>query len=190
MPRNREDARLRLQQAALELFADNGFDQTTAAQIAARAGVTERTFFRHFPDKREVLFEGQTVLTAALTAAIAGAPSGLAPVAALHHAFSSLTRLFEDNRGFSEPRQRIIEATPALQEREIAKHAALITVVAEALRARGTGTLQADLAAQTGMAVLTHALATWFADPSVRLEHHLERAFAELQKLAAPAVAL
>ena len=70
MPRNGDEARNRLRHAALELFAENGFDQTTAAQIAARAGVTERTFFRHFPDKREVLFDGQDIFGTALARAI------------------------------------------------------------------------------------------------------------------------
>ena len=78
MPRNSEDAIKRLRLAALELFAQNGFDQTTAAQIAARAGVTERTFFRHFPDKREVLFDGQDMLGAALSTAITEAPAMVA----------------------------------------------------------------------------------------------------------------
>ena len=80
MPRDAEEARNRLQRAALELFAENGFDHTTAAQIAARAGVTERTFFRHFPDKREVLFDGQNILGAALSDAIAKAPPDLPPL--------------------------------------------------------------------------------------------------------------
>ncbi len=127
MPRNREEARKRLQRAALELFAENGFDHTTAAQIAARAGVTERTFFRHFPDKREVLFDGQNVLGAALSDAIGAAPAKLLPMQALQRAFTSVTPMLEQNRPFSEPRQRIIAATPALQEREVAKHVALIS---------------------------------------------------------------
>src|SRR5438270_5039268 len=120
MPRDKKDARKRLVMAAIELFAEKGFDHATAAQIAARAGVTARTFFRHFPDKREVLFEGQAILGAALSQAIAQAPPGLPPIETLRRAFASITEMLEHNRQFSEPRQRIISATPALQEREVA----------------------------------------------------------------------
>jgi AcrR family transcriptional regulator len=186
MPRNADDARHRLVQAALELFAVNGFDQTTAAQIATRASVTERTFFRHFPDKREVLFVGQNILDTALSEAIAKAPADLPPIETLHQAFASVTELLEGNRRFSEPRQRIISVTPALQEREVAKHAALVRTVAEALKRRGVEELRAELAANAGLAVLGHALSSWFDDPSIRLNDYVDRAFVELRKLASP----
>ncbi|MDE3177201.1 MAG: helix-turn-helix transcriptional regulator, partial [Pseudomonadota bacterium] len=75
MPRSGEDSRRRLQKAAFDLFEERGYDQTTAAEIAARAGVTERTFFRHFPDKKEVLFAGEAAFRATLTAAVAAAPA-------------------------------------------------------------------------------------------------------------------
>ena len=186
MPRDPAEARDRLRQAALELFAENGFDQTTAAQIAARAGVTERTFFRHFPDKREVLFDGEDTLGKALAAAIGGAPAGRPAMDVLRHAFTGVTELLEGNRKFSEPRQHIIAASPTLTEREVAKHAMLAAGMAAALRRRGVEPLRADLAAQTGLAVLGHALTAWFADPSQSLDHHLDHAFAELQALATP----
>jgi len=187
MPRNSEDARYRLQIAALELFTQNGFDQTTAAQIAARAGVTERTFFRHFPDKREVLFGGQEILSAALTAAIRQAPADLAPIDMLRLAFAEVTPLLEDNRRFSEPRQHIIAANPALMEREVAKHSALVGVVAEALQQRGIALGRASFAAQAGLAVLGHALDLWFADGTQSLSKCLAEAFAELDLFVAPA---
>jgi AcrR family transcriptional regulator len=186
MPRSGEQARKRLQHAALELFADNGFDQTTVAQIAARAGVTERTFFRHFPDKREVLFDGQNILGTALSEAIANAPSDLSPLQTLRQAFASVTAMLEQNRQFSKPRQRIISATPALQEREVAKHVAMARIVAEALQRRGVERQRADLAAQTGLATLGYALADWFEDPALRLDDYLDSAFVELQQLTTP----
>jgi AcrR family transcriptional regulator len=186
MPRDKEDARKRLVKAAIELFAEKGFDHTTAAQIAARAGVTARTFFRHFPDKREALFEGQTILSTALSKAITEAPAELSPVEALRRAFASVTVMVEQNRRLSEPRQHIISVTPALQEREVAKHAALTRVVAEALQKRGVEIRRADLAAQAGLAVLSYALDAWFADPSSGLAHYLDCAFAELQDLSSP----
>lgn len=186
MPRNGEDARRRLVQAALELFTESGFDHTTAAQIAARAGVTERTFFRHFPDKREVLFVGQAILDTALSRAIAEAPAELSPIETLRRAFAAVTEMLEQNRRFSEPRQHIIAATPALQEREVAKHAAITRAVADALRKRGVEARRADLTAQVGLSVLSYALTAWFAEPSSRLANHLDHAFAELQDLSSP----
>lgn len=186
MPRNSEDARYRLQIAALELFTQNGFDQTTAAQIAARAGVTERTFFRHFPDKREVLFVGQEILSAALTEAIRLAPADLPPIAVLRRAFADVTPLLEGNRRFSEPRQHIIAANPALMEREVAKHAALAGVVAGALQKRGIAPARAAFAAQAGLAVLGHAIDLWFANAARPLAQCLAEAFMELDLFVAP----
>ena len=185
MPRNGEPARRRLQQAAVELFCERGYDQTTTAEIAARAGVTERTFFRHFPDKREVLFDGQAILRELLTVAIAEAPVTLQPLEVLYRAFRSVERLLEDNRPFSVPRQQVIDRAPALQERELAKVAALAEALALALRQRGVDERLAALAAQTGMATFRYAVASWFADPAGGLGTHLDRAFDELDGLAA-----
>lgn len=186
MPRSGEDARYRLQQAALELFSERGYDQTTASEIAARAGVTERTFFRHFADKREVLFEGQAKLRAAWTSAIAQAPDGLQPLELLHHALRSVEQLVEDNRSYSVPRQLVIDRTPALQERELSKIAALTEDLAQALRQRGVDDGQATLAAEIGMVCFRYAITSWFADPSLHLGIHLDNAFAMLCKLSAP----
>ena len=186
MPRNGEKARLRLQQAALELFSEHGYDQTTTFEIAARAGVTERTFFRHFSDKREVLFDGQALLRAALTGAIVNAPKGMQPLEVLYAAFRSVEQVLEDSRPFSFPRQQVIASTPALQERELAKIAALIENMASALTERGVDAGLAVLAAQTGMAAFQYAVTSWFADPSRRLRIHLDNAFDELCRLSSP----
>ena len=185
MPRSGEPARQRLQQAAIELFGERGYDQTTTAEIAVRAGVTERTFFRHFPDKREVLFDGQTKLREALTGAIAKAPGTLQPLEALYWAFRSVEQLLEDNRSFSLPRQQVIASSSALQERELAKMAALAEALALALRRRGVNERLAALAAQTGMATFRYAVASWFAAPAGGLGAHLDRAFDALDGLAA-----
>ena len=131
MPRSPEPARQRLQQAAIELFGERGYEQTTAAEIAARAGVTERTFFRHFADKREALFDGQAKLRTALSAAIAEAPAELQTMETLSRAFHSVVPLLEANRPLSLPRQAVIASSPALQERELAKEAALAESLAE-----------------------------------------------------------
>lgn len=184
MPRSGEEARRRLQQAALELFCERGYDQVTASEIATRAGVTERTFFRHFPDKREVLFNGQTKLKASLVSAIGQAPKTLKPLESVYWALRSVEQMAEGNRSFSVPRQRVIASTPALRERELAKAADLSEALASALRNRGVEDRLAVLAAQTGMAAFRYAVASWFADPTCRLGAFLDRAFEELQGLS------
>ncbi len=179
-----EDVRGRLQQAALELYRKHGYDQTTASEIAARAGVTERTFFRHFPDKREVLFDGEPKLRLALTTAIAEAPDALGPLETLLTAFRSTERMLEANRPFAEPRHRVIAATPALHERELAKMASLTSALASALRNRGVDQRLALLAAQTGMAAFGQAAVYWLEDPTLSIGDHLDRIFLELRELA------
>ena len=185
MPRSGAEARRRLQQAALELYRERGFDQTTTAEIAARAGVNERTFFRHFPDKREVLFDGEADLRAALMQAVAEAPDGLQPLEILLWAFRKAGRILEDNRPFSEPRLEIIAVTPALRERDLAKAASLTDAVAEALRQRDVADRLAALAAQTGWAAFHHAAQAWIDDPSQSLDAHLLQAFDDLRILSA-----
>jgi len=186
LPRNREDVRRRLQTAALALYRERGYDRTTTAEIAARAGVTERTFFRHFPDKREVLFGGEAAFHEALSTAIAEAPATLAPMEVLLATFRSIEPTLEANRPFTEPAQEVIARTPALQERQLAKTASTIAALAAALQRRGVEANLATLAAGTGMAVFSHAARSWYEDPSVSLGTHLERAFQALHGLAAP----
>lgn len=185
MSRTREDLRGRLQQAALELYRERGYDRTTTAEIAARAGVTERTFFRYFPDKREVLFDEDPRLRPTLTAAIAEAPDSLQPLEILYRAFRSIVRLLEDNRPFTEPRREVIASTPALWERAEAKSVSLSILLATELQRRGVEGKLAILAARTGMAAFGYATQSWFEDPSLSPEIHLERAFEALDALSA-----
>ena len=179
------DVRTRLREAALELFREHGYDRTTAAGIAARAGVTERTFFRHFPDKREVLFDGEPQVRAALTTSIAEAPGGLGPIAMLFRAFRAFAPMLEANRAYSEPRHQVIAAIPALHERELAKIAALTQALAGALRARGVAELSAVLAAHAGMVAFIQASLAWLDDPEVSFGERLECAGRELKVLLA-----
>src|ERR1700744_4546330 len=167
MPRNREEVRKRLQWAALELYRQRGYEETTAAEIAAKAGVTERTFFRHFPDKREVLFHGDTAFIEALKTAIRDAPPALGPWDTLFLAFNAVKQIFVENRPFTEPRQRVIASNPALQERAVAKTRSVIAAVASALCERGLTVPQANLVAQMGMATLSHGVSAWFNDGSI-----------------------
>jgi AcrR family transcriptional regulator len=190
MPRNGEEVRKRLQWAALELFRERGYEETTAAEIAAKAGVTERTFFRHFPDKREVLFDGDAVFTEAVTAAVRNAPKTLGPWDSLFFAFDSVKHMFVENRPFTEPRQRVIASSPALQERATAKTRSLTGAVASALCERGLTAPQANLAAQMGMATLSHGVSAWFNDGSIDLGEHIVRAFQEARDLSSSEVAI
>jgi AcrR family transcriptional regulator len=182
VPRSGAEARRRLQQAALDLYRERGFDRTTTAEIAARAGVNERTFFRHFPDKREVLFGGEEDLRAALVHEVTTAPDGLAPYEILLHAFRKSARVLEDNRAYAEPRLDLIAKTPALRERDLAKAAYLSEALTEALRARGVPDRLADLAARTGWAAFHHAAQSWL-EGQASLDACLRQTFKDLQAL-------
>jgi len=184
MPRDAEKVRRRLQEAALKLYETRGYEETTAADIAAEAGVTQRTFFRHFPDKREVLFGGEDEFIDALTRAVIGVPQGLGPLEALFHAFPSVEPFFVKNRAFTAPRQRIIASHPALQERAQTKTRAVMSALAVAFRQRGVPERAASLAAQVGMAAVGHAVAAWFESGSTGLGAHVEQAFNELRDLS------
>ena len=185
MANGEDDVRARLRRTALELFRERGYDRTTAAEIAARAGVTERTFFRHFPDKREVLFDGEAILRAALTASIADAPDELGPLDTLFRAFRAVRPALEDNRPFAKPRHDLIAATPALHEREMAKMTVLADALAAALTARGVADLRAALAARIGMAAFAQATVAWLDDPEPALGDRLDLARRELRALLA-----
>lgn len=177
------DARARMQLAAVELFAELGYDRTTAAQIAARAGVTERTFFRHFADKREILFDGEVAMRSTLSAAVAAAPAGLSPLEILFETFRVTIPMLESNRAYSKPRHDLIAATPALREREMAKLAALTNALAASLAERGVPAMPAALAASTGMAAFVQATMAWLDDPAVPLADRLESSFKALTTL-------
>jgi AcrR family transcriptional regulator len=173
-----------LERAALELFAERGFDGTTTEQIAARAGVTERTFFRHFPDKREVLFASEDELREATTAALAAVPRGLDPLPTLRAAFHEVVPLIERNRPLAAIRAPIITASPALIEREHAKTAALTDLVAHALHERGVDERAALLAARVGMAAFATAIRAWATRSTADLHREVDQTFAELRAAA------
>src|SRR5438445_11009896 len=136
MGRWEPDARGRLEQAALALYAERGYEQTTVAEIAQRAGLTERTFFRHFADKREVLFSGSEQLQEAIVSAVESAPASAAPIEAVAAGIETASDYLTD-REYSRRRQAIIAANPTLQERELIKMAALASAIAAGLRKRG-----------------------------------------------------
>ncbi len=176
----------RLQKAALELFATRGFEQTTAAEIAEAVGLTERTFFRHFSDKREVLFQGQQVLVQAFLDGVAAAPPESSPLEVVASGLRSASSLFVDERrAHSRARQSVIDRNPGLQERERHKMTTLATTVADALRARGVGELAATLAAESGVTVFGIAFTRWLRDGEERsLTAIANGVFGELLELA------
>ena len=169
MARWEPGARERLQAAALELFATRGFEQTTAAEIAQSVGLTERTFFRHFSDKREVLFYGQEQFLQAFLDGVAAAPPGASPLEVIASALRAAGSFFPDERrSYSRMRQAVIDQNPALQEREGHKLAGLAATVASALRARGVGEPAATLAAESGATVFGIAFAQWIREGETR----------------------
>src|SRR5882757_2359146 len=162
-------ARQRLQAAALELFASRGFEQTTAAEIAQSVGLTERTFFRHFSDKREVLFYGQQEFLQAFVDGLEAVPPDASPLEVIASALQAATSFFPDERRpYSRLRQSVIDQNPPLQERELHKLAGVATTVAGALRARGIGEPAATLAAESGATVFGIAFAQWIRDGETR----------------------
>ena len=185
MGRWEPDSRGRLQEAALALYSERGFDQTTAAQIAERAGVTERTFFRHFADKREVLFGGSAVLRERIVAGVAGAPAVAGPFNAVSRGLDAAAAMLgEFRRDLSHQRQTVIAANPELRERELAKLADYAAAVASALHQRGVSEPQASLAAEAGMSVLRVAMEQWASgDDDHDLSAIMRDSVAELRAL-------
>lgn len=162
MGRWEPDAEGRFRMAAMELFAEVGYEQTTVAAIAERAGLTSRTFFRYFADKREVLFSGSELLQETMVAALAGAPADATAMEAIAVALAAASEFFDEKRrGFARQRASVIAANGELRERELIKLARLSASLAEALRARGFGEPDASLAAEAGIAVFRVAFAQW-----------------------------
>ncbi|MBB5069079.1 AcrR family transcriptional regulator [Saccharopolyspora gloriosae] len=164
MARWEPDAQGRMIRAALELFAERGFEQTTAGDIAARAGVTERTFFRHFADKREVLFDGSGTMQRTAHDAILAAPEELSPLDAALAGAVAGGELLRDRRDRTVRRSAIIAANPSLQERELLKLASMTDATIRALHERGVDEPTASLAAHSAVTVFQVAFARWISD--------------------------
>ena len=186
MSRWQPDARGRLERAAMELYVERGFDQTTVAEIAQGAGLTERTFFRHFADKREVLFAGSVALQEFLVTTLAAAPDSAPPIDAVGAAFEAAGALLQERRDFAWQRQAIITANAELQERELIKLAALATAMTATLRQRGVGDPAASLAAEAGIAVFKIAFERWASGTSgADLPHVIRQSLDELKAVTA-----
>ena len=187
MSRWQPDARGRLERAAIELYRERGFEQTTVAEIAKRAGLTERTFFRHFADKREVLFWGAGELQEFMVSALASAPDAATPMEAVAAAILGAAVLLSQ-RPIEYARQRrfIIAANTELQERELIKLASLAAALADTLRKRGVKEPAASLAAEAGIAVFKIAFEAWTSETSQRdFPELIRESFDELRAVTA-----
>lgn len=183
MARWAPDAAGRLQAAALELYAERGFDQTTVADIAALAGVTQRTYFRHFTDKREVLFSGQDLLQEFLSDWIQSQMNLDDPIGTVIDGLSTAASHFPAKTPLSVKRSAIIAANGELRERELQKLAALATVISDSLRQAGIDSSKAEAAAEIGTLVFKLGYQRWIGDESEALEDALRGVFADLKSV-------
>lgn len=186
MTRWQPDSRGRLEQAALALYGERGFDDTTVAEIAERAGLTERTFFRHFADKRDVLFGGATVLQDLFVDTVKNAPPTASPIDAAMRALDAAGALLQERRDFARERHAIIAASAELRERELIKLASLSAAVAKALRDRGVVEPTASLSGEVAITVFKVGFDRWVALTEQRTLTQLMRdSFEELKAVTA-----
>lgn len=185
MGRWEPDAAGRLRRAALELFSERGYEATTVADIAERAGVTARTFFRHYADKREVLFAGSQILTDTMLAALADASASAGPLEAVEAAVLASAEVLTD-RTFSVQRQRLLWANDELRERELIKLESISAALTEGLCARGVDDPLARIAAETGIAVFRVGFHRWVTGDEPDLREILRDGMRQLRELSAP----
>lgn len=185
MPRWPAGAQERLQGAAIELFSERGYEHTTVADITKSAGLTERTFYNHFVDKREVLFPDQNRFIAEVAQAVGAAPADRSPLDAVLAALTIHTEWFDQRRDAAQRRRRILDTRAELRERELAKMAALDTAITGALRTRGSSDTSAALTAAAAVAAYRRGSDNWLTDPRRRtLRHHLRSIFEQLRRTA------
>lgn len=185
MPRWEPAAEARLLDAAVALFEERGYDETTVAEIAERAGLTKRTFFRYFADKREVLFWGTERIEDLFMGAIQSAPPAASPLDAVALGLEAFGRSLEGQGEVAARRIRIVRASPELSERQLIKFASMADTASRALRSRGVSADAAVLAAETGMTVFRVATARWLEDTSdSTLPQLIAEAFAQLRAVA------
>jgi AcrR family transcriptional regulator len=179
----RPDARERLERAALELFAEQGFAATTVPQITERAGLTTRTFFRHYADKREVLFAGENELPAMARRMIAEAPAAADPLTLIVGALRTVAETrFEGRRADLRQRREIVRSDPGLGERELRKRASICEAISEGFRERGIPPMTARLLAETSATLLFVSIQQWLDQDGDRpLLAFAEEALASLQ---------
>jgi AcrR family transcriptional regulator len=186
MSRWKPNTKERLERAASELFAERDFDDITVAEIAQRAGLTERTFFRYFTDKREVLFSGRQALEDAFSDTIASATDSATPLQMVTEALMNVGEFMETRREFARKRQSIITANPELQERELLKMEHLSRVIAEALIKKGVTEPTASLSANMTTAIFRIAFAEWVVtQDTMSLNEHMKNLLDQFSTIAA-----
>ncbi|PRY39690.1 TetR/AcrR family transcriptional regulator [Umezawaea tangerina] len=191
MGRWEPDARGRLVLAAVDLFTEQGYDATTVAQIAERAGVTKSTFFRHFPDKRELLVAGQEALSRLLTEGIAEAPDGASPLEAVAGGLvRASTAMGPANREFAPRMKAAIATSTELQERDALKSVSLAAAMTAALVARGVPDPTAALASELGVLAFKRAFAEWSEGDRGAEDEFAGYALAALDELRAASASL
>jgi AcrR family transcriptional regulator len=168
MSRWTPDARGRLEKAAYELILERGYEQTTVADIAERAGLTERTFFRHYADKREVLFGGSALMQDELLRALDEVPPALPAIEAVGIAVEAVAILMNGRRAYARERQRIVAKHADLQERDMIKRATLTAALAQGLQKRGLPEASASIAADMGIGVFYVGFVRWLDDAEAR----------------------
>ncbi|HEX4036186.1 MAG TPA: TetR family transcriptional regulator [Solirubrobacteraceae bacterium] len=172
--------------AAIVLFDEQGYEETTIAQIAEAAGLTKRTFFRYFSDKREVLFSGSEELEHRWLEGMAKAPVDAAPLSAVMAGVDPVAEIFVERHAFARVRSRIIAANPELQERELIKLQRLAEAIKVALRDRGVESNQAILAAEAGITVFHVTFARWVAqDDATAFRRLTDESLNELRSVTA-----
>jgi AcrR family transcriptional regulator len=189
MARWQPGATQRLVVAAVDLFTEQGYDATTVAQIAERAGVTKSTFFRHFSDKRELLVAGQETLSRLLADGIAEAPADASPLeavaAGLERASSAMGPA---NRELGPRIKAAVAASTELQERDALKTVGLAAAMTAALVARGVPEPTAHLAGELGVLAFKRGFTQWSEgdrDDASGLAHHALAALDDLRTAAA-----
>jgi AcrR family transcriptional regulator len=181
------DARERLETAALDLFVENGYEETTVAQIADRAHLNRATFFRHFADKREVLFGGEDLLAGLFGDAIRAASPEATPTECLRAAFTAAgAAMTPRQRAKAAQRVLVLAGNAEVQERGLLKHARIARSISAALRARGADELTARLGAEVGMLAFRIAVERWLEpDNDEPFALHAAAALTDLQARAA-----
>jgi AcrR family transcriptional regulator len=189
MARWQPGATQRLVVAAVDLFTEQGYDATTVAQIAERAGVTKSTFFRHFSDKRELLVAGQETLSRLLAEGITEAPADASPLEAvavgLERASSAMGPV---NRELGPRLKAAVAASTELQERDALKNVGLAAAMTAALVARGVADPTAHLAAELGVLAFKRGYTRWSEgdrDDASGLAQHTLAALEDLRTAAA-----
>jgi AcrR family transcriptional regulator len=188
MARWEPDARGRLEKAAMELFQERGYAHTTVGDIAARADLTERTFFRYFADKREVLFSGAKELEQGIVERIAKIPKEVPPLDAVTVAFEAAGAKLEERRDLNYVRARyaLVMKHAEIQERELIKLASLAAATTKALHARGVSEPTASLVAEAAIAVFKIGFERWVNDEKPRdLAGHIRAAVDVLRTVTA-----